>query len=282
MPGHHVTPSPRSSSFSMCGRITLAKTANAIMDELDVADWTDVAGYSTGYNLAPTRLLPILFSSSGRRVIRLLQWGLVPAWADEQGGGARLINARSETAAVKPSFRHLLGRRHCVAMADGYYEWPEGSPTRQPWYIQRADRRLVLMAALWDTWSPHPAPPTRHPTHRHANASADAEAAGETEDAAISEHRLHTFTILTTSPNPAIAALHDRMPVILEPADVATWLSRGGTNLQHALDLMRPSAAELAFHLVSTRVNAVRHDDPSLILPVEAIPPPATHPDLFA
>lgn len=234
----------------MCGRYALPLNSDAILAELDLHDWPDAGGFVPGYNLAPTRDLPVLMTLP-QPGIRLLRWGLVPRWASDPAVGAKMINARSETVATKPAYRDLVARQHCVAMASGYYEWRDVDGRKLPVYLHDPAGRLLLFAGLWDTWRGGTGPPLR------------------------------TFTIITTEPAPGIAHIHDRMPVILTRPDADAWLAAGqsagapGTPVATApaLALLRPYAGELAYHSVAPLVNHVRNDSPALIAPVADEPP---------
>lgn len=192
------------------------------------------------YNAAPTQDLMVVrrHPETGARHLSLLKWGLVPSFAKDASGGARLINARSETAPEKPSFRAAWrARRRCIVPADGFYEWAPGPATRQPFFIRRADGRPLALAGLWDGW----------------------------KDPATGQW-LRTFTILTTSADPKLRPLHERMPVILPEQDIAAFLEA-----EDPRDLIRSfPGARLELWPVSPRVNAVRNDDADLMAPLPA------------
>ncbi|MFS8043306.1 SOS response-associated peptidase [Xanthobacter sp. AM33] len=192
------------------------------------------------YNAAPTQDLMVVrrHPQTGARHLSLLRWGLVPSFAKDASGGARLINARSETAPDKPSFRSAWrARRRCIVLADGFYEWAGAGPRRQPFFIRRADERPMALAGLWDGW----------------------------KDPATGQW-LRTFAILTIAADPKLRPLHERMPVILPDGDIAAFLER-----EDPRDLMRSFPGEgLDLWPVSARVNAVRNDDPDLPAPVPA------------
>ena len=139
--------------------------------------------------------------------------------------GARMINARSETAAQKPSFRTAFKRRRCLIPADGFYEWQKLNSKKQPIYFQATDKRPFALAGLWESWQ-----------------------------------GIETCTILTVSPNALVAPIHNRMPVIIAPQDYEMWLKRGD-DADNSLYLLRPFASEkMAAHPVSTFVNNARND----------------------
>ncbi|MFG1301147.1 SOS response-associated peptidase [Xanthobacter sp. V3C-3] len=192
------------------------------------------------YNAAPTQDLMVLrrHPETAVRHLSLLRWGLVPSFAKDASGGARLINARAETVAEKPSFRAAWRTRRCIVPADGFYEWARGPHGRQPFLIARADTRPLAMAGLWEGW----------------------------KDPATGAW-LRTFTILTCPAAPRLRPLHERMPVILQEQDVTAFLEDADPRgLLRALP-----DAELQLWPVSPRVNGVRDDDAGLI---EPLPPP--------
>jgi putative SOS response-associated peptidase YedK len=172
----------------------------------------------------------------------VLRWGLVPHWADDpQKLGLKLINARSETAAEKPAFRDAFARRRCLVLADGFYEWekrPDG--TTQAWWVTRPDERPFAFAGLWATWRGRP----------------DVEP-------------LRTCTIVTTHASPALAHIHDRMPVILPPGAEEAWLD-SATPPEALRELCVP-LDETGTKAVGPAVNDARYDGPDCLEP--AAPP---------
>lgn len=221
----------------MCGRFTLTAPADIIADLFEVAALPPIAPH---YNIAPTQdVLAVRADADGAREAVMLRWGLIPYWADDRSIGSRLVNARSETAAEKPAFRDAFERRRCLVVADGFFEWKPVNRHKQPYWIRLADGAVFGMAGLWERWR-------------------DEE--GEW---------LQTCTVLTTGPNELVAPLHDRMPVIVPPAQHATWLDpdTGARDLQKLLCPF--PAEEMTATAVSTRVNSVAHDDPGCVEPVQ-------------
>ena len=198
------------------------------------------------YNIAPTQDVPVIRRTrAGVRVLALVRWGLVPRWAKDPSIGVRMINARSETLADKPAFRMALRHHRCLVPADGFYEWmPRASGGKQPMHVGMQDGAPFAMAGLTERWlSPE----------------------GEVLD---------TCTIVTTQANALLAPVHDRMPVIIAPEHYARWLEAAGDDVA---DLFAPYPAQaMAFHPVSTRVNAVRNDDAALIEEVATTTPHAS------
>lgn len=186
---------------------------------------------------APMQWLPVVRQRpSGERVIHSLRWGLVPSWAKDEAIATRLINARGESVAEKPSFRAAFRRRRCIVPTNGFYEWQQIAGDKQPFYIHPVEGEPFGLAGLWERW-------TR---------PADGE-------------EIDTFTIVTTEANAEMRPLHDRMPVILAPGDYAAWLT-GVTPVERLQALVRPCPeAELAVYPVSTAVGNVRNEGAALI-----------------
>jgi putative SOS response-associated peptidase YedK len=181
-----------------------------------------VPAFEARYNIAPT--LPVLIIR--REGASTARWGLVPHWAKDPSMGARMNNARAETVAEKPAFRDAYRRRRCLIPASGFYEWKPEFGLRQPYYVHPAEGELFAFAGLWEQW-----------------------------------RDLQTCTIITTDANPRMAAIHDRMPVVVPRADYGAWL--GG-----AEGLLRPCPdSAIAIRRVSRAVNNARNDLPALIEP---------------
>jgi putative SOS response-associated peptidase YedK len=171
------------------------------------------------------------------REVSMLRWGLVPSWAKDVKMGARMINARGETMAEKPSFRSAVKTRRCLVPASGFYEWVKTTEGKQPHFIHFADGRTFAFGGLWERWS------------MGDNGS------------------LETFTIITTSPNPLIAELHDRMPVILDPASWDRWLEPAPLSAETIEGMIAPHPAEgMEAYPVSRHVNSPRNDDPECLV----------------
>jgi putative SOS response-associated peptidase YedK len=169
-----------------------------------------------------------------------MRWGLIPSWAKDSSGAARMINARSETASTKPAFRDALKFRRCLIPADGFYEWMRTGKTKQPYCFEVNDGELFAFAALWDRWK---------------------DASGKA---------IETCSILTTTPNAVTSPVHDRMPVILDPDTYDLWLDPGMENVAAASGLLQPfDARQMRCYPVSTRINSVSNDDSGCSVPVE-------------
>jgi putative SOS response-associated peptidase YedK len=220
----------------MCGRFTLTVDASVLAGVFEIEP---PSGFLPRYNIAPTQKVPILRRVEGsQRSWGEVRWGLVPPWAKDIRWGARMINARGETVAKKPAFRSAVKRRRCLVPADGFFEWQKTPAGKQPHYIRFADGRPFALAGLWERWNK-------------------------------GEQPLDTFTIITTSPNDVVAALHDRMPVILPPEHYDEWLDPGPMEESRLEALLRPHpAAGMESYPVSTHVNSPQNDDPQCVLPV--------------
>ena len=220
----------------MCGRFTHLLTWAQLHRLLRLT--SDPIDLPIRYNIAPTQLAPVVRTTpEGGRAVHMLRWGLVPSWAKELAIGNSMINARGETIATKPAFRAAFKRRRCIVPASGFYEWKkcEETKAKQPFYITASDQSPLMLGGLWESWT-----------------SPDGEI-------------IRTFTIITTTPNEMMAVIHDRMPVILDPSDIDTWLD---PEVEDAGDLVRPFPAELMLASpVSTRVNSPRNDSPDCIQP---------------
>lgn len=222
----------------MCGRFTLY-TPKSELERF--FEFTAAAQLISAYNICPSQEVLAVRPGEGGREGVLLKWGLVPGWAKESAIGNKLTNARSETVHEKPSFRNALKKRRCMVLADGFYEWrkePGGGKT--PVFIHRVDGKPFAIAGLYEHW--------------------------EREGSAID-----SCTLLTTAANARIAPVHDRMPVILAPADYTLWLDPAVTDAEALRHLFVPiDSAVLDFHPVGRAVNSPRSQGDGLILPAAA------------
>jgi putative SOS response-associated peptidase YedK len=176
-----------------------------------------------------------------QRSLEVMCWGLVPFWAKDIKVGFANINAKAEGIDAKPAFREAFNRRRCLVPFDCFYEWKKLGKDRQPYAVGLADRRLMAMAGLWETW--------RSP-------------AGE---------RVRSFAIVTTTPNALLAEVHDRMPVILAPENWPAWLGEAPADLEKLKALLAPyPAGDMVVWPVDRRVGNVKNKDPWLIEPAVA------------
>jgi len=226
----------------MCGRYRLSRRKQLVEEYFDSApsdeDWLP------RYNIAPTQSVPVIRQNPKEpvRELSLMKWGLVPSWAKDASGAAGTINARSDTAATKPAFRDPLKFRRCLIPADGFYEWKKEGKAKQPFCFEVNDGALFAFAGLWDGW--------KDPKGNWVK----------------------TCSILTTTPNAVTAAVHDRMPVILDQDTYDLWLDPGMTDAQIVSELLKPSDPKLMrCYPVSTRINHVANDDEGCSAPVELV-----------
>ncbi len=222
----------------MCGRYTLTLDQEALQVALGVGGLVHPA---PRYNIAPSQEVPAVVhqGANGEGVGPMgatLRWGLVPFWADDPSIGNRLINARSETAHEKPSFRNAFRRQRCLIPADGFYEWKKTAGGKRPFWIHLESKEPFTFAGLWERWS-----------------------------ASDGDEVLETFTILTTEANEFLRPIHPRMPVILGPDHRERWLDPDtpGDELRQLLGSF--PAGPLAAREVSTRVNSPTNDDPGCL-----------------
>jgi putative SOS response-associated peptidase YedK len=221
----------------VCGRFTQQRPTAELAAMFDAEP--PASDLAPTYNLAPTDEAAVVVEREDRRAIRAFRWGLIPSWAKDERIAAKLFNARAETLATSGAFRESFKRRRCIVPADGFYEWQRTAGVRQPFLIHRADGAPLAFAGLWSGW--------RHP---------------ETEQV------IRTFTIVTTSANAALSAVHDRMPVILEAADWARWLDPSTQDLSELEPLLAPAPEDgLVLYPVKPLVNNVRNNGPELIEP---------------
>lgn len=223
----------------MCGRYTLHCSAAAVADRFG---GVVPSGLTPRFNIAPSqRVLAIRqqTAESDRELVSL-SWGLVPFWAADPAIGNRLINARAETAATKPSFRRAFKTQRCLIVADGFYEWQADGHRRQPWYFQLANGQPFSFAGLWERW----------------------DKAGTT---------IESCTVLTCSANQLMQPIHDRMPVILPAEHEATWLDPAEHDTARLSKLLKPfPAAAMTAQRVGDLVNSPRHETPACIEPLPA------------
>lgn len=221
----------------MCGRFTLTTDVATLIKRFNLEEPDfDVA---PNYNVAPGQNIPVVVEEQGVRKLELHKWGLIPSWASDPKIGYRMINARSETVAEKPSFRKPLLKQRCLIPATGFYEWKKlAASSKMPYYIQLKAQKVFAMAGLWDQWkSPE-------------------------------GNNVRSCTILTTEPNTVVKGIHDRMPVILARADEAKWINSevsGGT--MTGLFKAHSSEDTLAYR-VAPLVNSPQNNSEELITPL--------------
>jgi putative SOS response-associated peptidase YedK len=250
----------------MCGRYASSRRPDDLVEEFEVQQVDVREKLEPDYNVAPTKDVYAVLSrppGSDRsaapvRRLRTLRWGLVPSWAKDPSIGNRMINARSETVADKPAFRKAFAARRCLLPADGYFEWYQteqknarGRPLKQPFFIRPRDGGVLAMAGLYEIW--------RDP--------------GRDRD--DPEAFRWTCTIITTTAEDSLGHIHDRMPMLVEPADYAAWLDPGRSDPDDLHRLLVPASPDrLEAYAVSTQVNDVRTNGPQLLDPLTSEPAP--------
>ena len=214
----------------MCGRFAFYSPTEAAAALFGVSGSLDV---EPRYNIAPTQYVAsIRNDQQGERELAMLRWGLVPFWAKDPSIGNRMINARAETVAEKPSYRNAYKHRRCIVLADGFYEWRKQGDTKTPYFISLASDQPFALAGLWEDW-----------TDKDSGES------------------LQTTTLITTDANDFMARLHHRMPVILEAATATEWLAGSNALLDDVAAITPPLQA----WPVDRRVNNARNEGEELI-----------------
>lgn len=198
-------------------------------------------GLKSNYNISPTHEVPIVRLNKGEVQIDLLRWGLVPFWAKDVKVGYKMINARAETIAEKPSFKNAFKKRRCIVPLSGFIEWKRDGDSKRPFAIYLKDHRIMSVAGIWESWRP--------------------------EDG---KKELETFSIITTDSNSFMNKIHDRMPVILNEADEQEWLDVEGDEDFSALTrLLVPCPSKiLAAHEISTLINSPKNNREELLDPI--------------
>lgn len=227
----------------MCGRFTLQSPADLIANLFEMDDVEIFGDLAPRYNIAPTqKVLSIHQEKDGDAEVQasLMRWGLIPFFAKDLKIGARMINARSETAHEKPSFRRAFKSQRCLIPADGFYEWKKTEDGQKtPTYIKLKSGGPFAMAGLYETWK------------------------------APDQSRVVSCTILTTEPNEFMAPIHNRMPVILDPKDFGSWLDPKLQDREYLRSMLQACDEDLLLSFpVSKLVNSPRNDDPTCCRPV--------------
>ncbi|MEW6300339.1 MAG: SOS response-associated peptidase [Thermodesulfobacteriota bacterium] len=219
----------------MCGRFTLTTDLERLEERFGFR--AAALAYAPRYNIAPSQPVLAVIAAEERRA-GFLRWGLIPSWAKDASMGDRLINARAETVAEKPSFRRALQKRRCLVLADGFYEWKKEGKRKTPMYITLKGREPFGFAGLWETWR------------------------------APSGENIHSCTIITTAPNRLLETIHNRMPVILPREQETLWLDRTVEDPAVLTAVLAPyPAEEMEAYAVSPVVNSPANDSPACIAP---------------
>ncbi|MBI9077143.1 MAG: SOS response-associated peptidase [Desulfatibacillum sp.] len=227
----------------MCGRFLQFWFDETIISSLGVKGYPH--NFTPSYNIAPTQKAWIILDDGAPR-LEAFSWGLVPSWAKDTQGGSRLINARSETAAEKPSFRSAFTTRRCLVPANGFYEWTGTTGGKQPHFCTATPKAMMAFAGLWEKWQP-------------ANT--------EERNTPVSAH--YSFTILTREASPSFASIHHRMPVILSPRAYVQWLNPQKTNPGQLKEILETRyLGEMETYPVSKAVNSPSHNGPDCMEPI--------------
>lgn len=224
----------------MCGRFVGFTAAKALQKQFPIdAINTDVI---PNYNVAPTQEIIAIVRHDNKNYLEKLYWGLVPFWAKDTSIGSRMINARSETVASKPSFRTAFKNRRCLILADGFYEWKGGKGHKQPMFITLPDGKPFAFAGLWETW----------------------------DNQGKESIPYRSATILTREASASVMPIHNRMPVILKPKAFQLWLDRENQDIRLLQDLIqRQVYTELKSVPVSKQVNSVKVNKPGNIRQID-------------
>jgi putative SOS response-associated peptidase YedK len=221
----------------LCGRFTLTVTIDEILNRFDIEAFLKEESYLPNYNVAPSQSVLAIINNGAINKMGYLRWGLIPPWAKDISIGYKMINARSETLAEKPSFRTAYKKKRCLIIADGFYEWKlHEDKTKTPMRIKLKSNELFGMAGLWEHWkSPE----------------------GES---------IYSCSVITTGPNELMKDIHDRMPVILKPEDEKIWLDPAISKPDDLNHLLKPLDSDLMeAYEVSSLVNSPKNNTIDLI-----------------
>lgn len=220
----------------MCGRFAFYSPSEATAALFGAKATTEVVAR---YNIAPTQFIAAVRNDEqDTPELAMLRWGLVPFWAKDPSIGNRMINARAETIAEKPSFRNAYKKRRCLILADGFYEWRQEGDGKTPYFISLADGSPFAFAGLWENWT-----------------------------SKESDESLQTTAIITTAASDFMAQLHQRMPVVMQPEHADRWL---GGDMELLSKVIDNSPSYQAWPVERT-VNNARNEDPALIEPAGAV-----------
>ena len=216
----------------MCGRYTLKTPVDTLAEQFQIDEHP--SSLTASYNVSPTQQVAAVFAEGGKRKLEMMHWGLIPSWANDPAIGNRMINARAETVAVKPSFRKAFRKRRCLMLADGFYEWQKTDTGKQPFYIRMEDGSPFAFAGLWESWE--------------------------------NGRQMRSCTIITTDANNVVDDIHNRMPVIFHPENYGLWLNPDFEEKEPLSALLKPYPAEaMEAYPVSRRVNKPSNNKPICI-----------------
>ncbi len=220
----------------MCGRYILYGSPAKFKEHFATTGELD---FKPRYNIAPTQAVPVVrLDETGNRVFTLVRWGLIPSWVKDSEEIQHPINAKAETAAIKPMFRHAYRKNRVLVPANAFYEWvPKNG--KQPYLIRLRDSEPMGMGGVLEHWQ------------------------GPEGD-------VMTFTILTTEANSLMAKIHTRIPVIIRPEDFTAWIDTNLTDVTKIQAMAQPYPDKLMeAYPVSRKVNSPQHDSPDLIEPTQ-------------
>ena len=225
----------------MCGRYSQGVDVSKLMDRFKVVVHNNLLTLPKKYNIAPSQNAPVIIRQNQEDYLELFRWGLIPSWAKDPSIGNKMINARAESVAEKPSFRKPFKRTRCLVPADSFYEWKldENGRTKTPMRVVLKSREPFAFAGLWDIW--------KDPEGKE----------------------VRSFTIITTNANKALKSIHDRMPVILKQDDEEAWLDQN-EEMSKLIQMLNPyPGEEMEAYPVSKIVNSPRNDNEECIQPLE-------------
>jgi putative SOS response-associated peptidase YedK len=223
----------------MCGRFVVFSDLEQLQEHFPIDQALSVI--TPNYNVAPTQEILVLIRQEGLNVLEKLHWGLVPHWSKDISTGYKMINARSETIATKPSFRDAFKKRRCLILADGFYEWEGQKGNKQPVFITLPNEKPFAFAGLWETW----------------------------RDKNNQDETYRSCTIITRDASESLKDIHNRMPAILHPDTYDTWLDYDNHDTKRLQEILTErSITDFKFRPVSKQVNSVQVNEPSNILPV--------------
>lgn len=229
----------------MCGRYALTMDTDTLMDTLRERYGIEgnlVFDYHPRYNIAPGQQVVVIINDGTKNRVGLLQWGLIPSWAQDPSIGNKMFNARAETLSEKPAFKHSFLNRRCLILADSFYEWKKDGDSKIPLRVKMKDNGILALAGLWSTWKPAEGSP------------------------------ISSCTVITTTPNPLMAQLHHRMPVMLSIDTEKLWLDPEIRDPDLLTSLLTPFPSEsMEAYEVSSLVNSWKNDTPDCIKKVGSL-----------
>ena len=218
----------------MCGRKTLTKTIEKIVEDLYIDEWR-MDNYIPSYNIAPSQFSPILINKNNSKVVKRMRWGITPTSSRNMSLSSNIINARYETIGTKASFRGLIKNNRCIVVADGYFEWEKSQEKRSPYYLRNSNKKIMALAGLWTSIE--------------------------------SEHgKVDSYVIVTTQASKHIEHIHNRMPLIIDDDKIDIWLDINDNNDEKLMDLK--SNRSLSYYPVSSFVNHSKNNSKKCIQPL--------------